>query len=371
MNEPLASAAGNALEVHERRRLPHRRATATRACTRWSVALGGEMLLLGGLADEHRGRLGADRRRPRLRPGGRAFRAHGRGARRAGRSRSSAPAPTCRRAPVVRPVPAAAARLRHAPSTRAAVGVAVVRARRRAARGRRTASTTPSASPRSPGSAIAVGPDAPLGIVHARTTRQRAMPRQRRLRAAYAVGRGCRDRPGRARPLRRAERAARSHETGDGMTDPGSAARAGRRRLGRAPPARAARPRDRGARRAFRPPRRPLCRRVEASARLARRPAQPRGDLLARRRRRSPAHRRPAARRADPARGRPRPHRPHERVRRAALPDDPAPARRATCASSASASGRTTTTSPRRARRPRRHHGARRAGRGCRRASCG
>ncbi len=34
MNEPLASAAGNAVEVARRRRLPHRRAARSRGCTR-------------------------------------------------------------------------------------------------------------------------------------------------------------------------------------------------------------------------------------------------------------------------------------------------------------------------------------------------
>ena len=100
------------------------------------------------------------------------------------------------------------------------------------------------------------------------------------------------------------------------------------------------------ARRALRPPRRPLRGVVEASARLARGPAQPRGDLLARRGRRSPDGRRPPARRAHPARGRPRPHQPDERIRHPALPQDPAAADALCAPAGRAASGRTTGTSP-------------------------
>ena len=50
MNEPLAPCAGNAIEVAARDRISRRAAAAIRACERSSMALGAEMLMLGGLA---------------------------------------------------------------------------------------------------------------------------------------------------------------------------------------------------------------------------------------------------------------------------------------------------------------------------------
>ena len=70
------------------------------------------------------------------------------------------------------------------------------------------------------------------------------------------------------------------------------------------------------------------------------------GDLLARRRRRS-SHERPApAGRADRARGRRRPHQPHERIRGAALPDASCGASALSTRSRRRSSGPTTATSP-------------------------
>ena len=81
MNEPLATAAGNALEVANAARFLRGEAIDGRLYD-VTVALGGELLAAAGLAAEPDAGADADPRGLRLRRGRRALRPHGRGARR-------------------------------------------------------------------------------------------------------------------------------------------------------------------------------------------------------------------------------------------------------------------------------------------------
>ena len=126
MNEPLASAAGNAVEVHQRRRFPHRRA-ARRAAARGDAgarrrAAGAAPASPRDVADA-RAALAA---RARQRRGGGALRAHGRRARRPGRSCSPTRAALLPAAPRRRRGSARARRLSSLAIDARAVGLAVV-----------------------------------------------------------------------------------------------------------------------------------------------------------------------------------------------------------------------------------------------------
>ena len=183
MNEPLASAAGNALEVAYA--LDHltgkRREPRFHAVT---VALGAEMLLLGGLADS------LEQGRARIEhafasgDGGRAFRAHGRGAGRARRPAGTAGAASgagsrssgrC-----FRYRPAMSRR-----STHRGVGFAVVALGGGRMRAQDAIDPAVGLSALA-GLGEAVGPDRPLGIVHARDEDGFAQA-QERLRRAYRI----------------------------------------------------------------------------------------------------------------------------------------------------------------------------------------
>ncbi len=242
--------------------------------------------------------------------------------------------------------------------------------RRRAARGRRTPSTTPSASPPSPAIGDPVGPDAPLGIVHARDGRGRGCRGSRRLRAAYTVS----DEAAETGPAVLARFAAAEdafpkpeHRTTD-MTDSRSARATWDIDAWVGPAqARIARPRDRGCsarpstaapsttpwRGSIRPARSPGLPNLAAIFSLGAGVDHLMGDDA-------------PARRADPARRRPRPHQPHERVRRPALPRASCGSRCAMCASRPSAIWEDDRDQPAARGRSRRHHGAGRAGAGCR-----
>ena len=184
MSQPLATAAGNALEVIEV--METLTGTSVNAAL-WDLtaALGGELLALGGLAEDAEdgeGRIAA------ALEGGRAaemLRRDGGGAGRADGFRRALARPAA--------LGAGGARggggprgYRHRDRRRGA-GPRGGRARRRAAEGMATGSTPRSACPRSPGSARRVSPDMPLALVHAATEAD-ADAAEAAVRAAFALG---------------------------------------------------------------------------------------------------------------------------------------------------------------------------------------
>ena len=184
MNEPLASAAGNAVEVA----YVVDYLTGRRRETRFhevTVELSAEMLVLGKLAGDHRGGAGEDRGRDRLRQGGGDFPAHGRGARRSRRSSRELRA-------------ASAGGTRHPSGSCGALGHRAehrhARCRRRG-RGARRRPHAAAGSDRSCGrphrsrraSATRSMRSRPLAIVHARSE-EAAEAAARAVRAAYRIG---------------------------------------------------------------------------------------------------------------------------------------------------------------------------------------
>ena len=185
MNEPLASAAGNAVEIRNAvDYLTGKRRDAR--LHRVTLALGAELLALSRAAPMM-SRRGAPRcrTRARFRRAGRALRAHGRGARRPER--------------LSHPRRCAAARARRRSSKRCrsaadlssaidvrAVGLAVVELGGGRARAADSIDPAVGLTDLAPIGAE-VGPDAPLALVHARSADE-AEAAAARLRAAYRLG---------------------------------------------------------------------------------------------------------------------------------------------------------------------------------------
>ena len=165
MNEPLASAAGNALEVANAARFLRGDAIDARALRRDGGARRRDPRRRRPRAGRHRGRRRPDARRLLHRRRRRALRPHGRGARRPARTSSTTSSATC----AARPTIAECRRPRRAsspPSTPAPSASPWSRSAAAAA-APPTRSTTPSGSSSSLRLGASVEPDTPLARIHA------------------------------------------------------------------------------------------------------------------------------------------------------------------------------------------------------------
>ena len=193
MNEPLASAAGNALEVANAARFLRGDEIDARLYD-VTVALGGELLAAAGLAADPGAGARADPRRLRLRRRGRAVRPHGRRPRRARRASSTTSRRHLRVAPEIAEVSADATGFVAAIDTRA-LGLAVVEI----GGGRRRATDPIDHSVGLElllGLGASVEPDTPLARIHAADAAGLAAA-EARIRAAYRIA----ETPGPEAPL--------------------------------------------------------------------------------------------------------------------------------------------------------------------------
>ena len=185
MNEPLASAAGNAVEVANAVDFLTGRPRDTRL-EKVTLALAAEMLLSAGIAGSQRGRPGRARRRRWTAAAPRSASGAWCGARRPGRFRRAYADVSAERAGRAAGA-SAARRLCQRASPRATSALPSSRSAA-AAPGPRTRSTTRSAHAACCRSARRSAKGEPLALVHARSEARGAKRLQRTVRAAYAIG---------------------------------------------------------------------------------------------------------------------------------------------------------------------------------------